>query len=65
MAMLWFNFENYVLRTCPCIVVGIASLFLIPDITAYGSHYDAEYAYVIMLMKYLIDAHGDHRIIDS
>ncbi|NKB23109.1 MAG: hypothetical protein GKR87_01690 [Kiritimatiellae bacterium] len=53
MAMLWFNFANFVLRPWPWIVVGVGSLFLIPDITAYGAHYDAEYAYAVMLMKYL------------
>lgn len=53
MAMLWFNLANYVLRPWPWIVVGVASLFLIPDVTAYGAHYDPEHAYVIMLMKYL------------
>jgi len=53
LAMLWFNLANYVLRPWPWIVVGVASLFMIPDVTAYGSHYDAEHAYVIMLMKYL------------
>lgn len=53
LAMLWFNFANFVLRPWPWIVVGVASLFLIPDITAYGAHYDAEHAYVVMLMKYL------------
>jgi len=53
LAMLWFNFANFVLRPWPWIVVGIASLFIIPDITAYGSGYDAEHAYVIMLMKCL------------
>ncbi len=53
MAMLWFNFANYVLRPWPWIVVGVASLVLIPDVTAFGDHYDPEHAYVIMLMKYL------------
>jgi SSS family solute:Na+ symporter len=53
MAMLWFNFANFVLRPWPWIVVGVASLFLITDVTAYGSHYDPEHAYVIMLMKYM------------
>jgi len=53
LAMLWFNLANYVLRPWPWIVVGVASLFLIPDVTAFGEHYDAEHAYVIMLMKYL------------
>lgn len=53
MAMLWFNLANYVLRPWPWIVVGVASLFLIPDVTAYGANYDAEHAYIIMLMKYL------------
>ena len=53
MAMLWFNFANYVLRPWPWIVVGVASLILIPDVTVFGDHYDPEYAYVIMLMKYL------------
>lgn len=53
MAMLWFNFANFVLRPWPWIVVGVASLFLIPDITQYGAHYNAEYAYPVMLMKYL------------
>ena len=53
MAMLWFNLMNYVLRPWPWIVVGVGSLFLIPDVTAFGAHYDPEHAYVIMLMKYL------------
>lgn len=53
MAMLWFNLANYVLRPWPWIVVGVASLVLIPDVTVFGDHYDPEYAYVIMLMKYL------------
>ncbi|RKX33040.1 MAG: hypothetical protein DRP22_01270 [Verrucomicrobia bacterium] len=53
LAMLWFNFLNYVVRPWPWIVVGIASLFLIPDITAYGAKWDQEYSYVVMLMKYM------------
>ncbi len=53
LAMLWYNFAMYVLRPWPWIIVGIASLFLVPDVTAYGAHYDQEHAYVIMLMKYL------------
>lgn len=53
LAMLWFCFANYVLRPWPWIVVGVASLVLIPDITAYGDHYDEEHAYVVMLMQYL------------
>lgn len=53
LAMLWFNLANYVIRPWPWIVVGVASLFLVPDITAYGAHYDQEYAYVVMFMKYL------------
>ncbi len=53
LAMLWFNLANFVLRPWPWIVVGVASLFLIPDITVYGDHYDAEHAYIIMLMMYL------------
>ncbi len=53
MAMLWFNLWHFVLRPWPWIIVGIASLFMIPDITAYGKHYDAEYAYVVMFMKFL------------
>jgi len=53
LAMLWYNFAMFVLRPWPWIVVGIASLFLIPDVTAYGAHYGPEHAYVIMLMKYL------------
>lgn len=53
MAMLWFNLMNYVLRPWPWIVVGVGSLFLIPDVTVFGAHYDQEHAYVIMLMKYL------------
>ena len=52
-AMIWFNFANFVLRPWPWIVVGVGSLFLIPDVTVYGAHYDAEHAYVVMLMKYL------------
>ena len=52
-AMLWFNLANFALRPWPWIVVGAASLFLIPDITAYGKNYDAEHAYAVMLMKYL------------
>ncbi|MGK0310314.1 MAG: Na+/proline symporter [Lentimonas sp.] len=53
MAMLWFNFANFVLRPWPWIVVGVASLILIPDVTVFGAHYDPEHAYVIMLMKFL------------
>ncbi len=53
LAMLWYNFTMFVVRPWPWIVVGIASLFLIPDVTAYGAHYDEEHAYVIMFMKYL------------
>lgn len=53
LAMLWYNFAMFVLRPWPWIVVGIASLFLVPDVTAYGQHYGAEHAYVVMLMKYL------------
>ena len=53
LAMLWFNFANFVLRPWPWIVVGVGSIFLVPDVTIYGAHYDAEHAYVIMLMKYL------------
>ncbi|GAB4188787.1 MAG: hypothetical protein Kow00105_03370 [Phycisphaeraceae bacterium] len=53
LAMLWYNFAMYVLRPWPWIVVGVASLFLIPDITIYGAGYGPEHAYVIMLMKYL------------
>lgn len=53
LAMLWYNLAHFALRPWPWIVVGIGSLFLIPDITAYGRHYDAEHAYVVMLMKYL------------
>ena len=53
LAMLWFNMMHFAMRPWPWIVVGIASLFLIPDVTQYGAHYDYEHAYVIMLMKYL------------
>lgn len=53
LAMLWFNFANYVLRPWPWIVVGVASLFLVPDVTVYGAGYDQEHVYVVMLMKYL------------
>jgi Na+/proline symporter len=53
LAMLWFNLAHFVIRPWPWIVVGVGSLFLIPDITAYGADYDQEYAYVVMLMKYL------------
>ena len=53
MAMLWYNVAMFALRPWPWIVVGVASLFLIPDITAYGLNYDPEHAYVVMLMKYL------------
>ncbi len=53
LAMLWFNLAHFVIRPWPWIVVGIGSLFLIPDVTAYGAHYDQEHAYAIMLMKYL------------
>lgn len=52
-AMLWYNFAMFVLRPWPWIVVGIASLFLVPDVTVYGAHYDHEHAYVIMFVKYL------------
>ena len=52
-AMLWYNLANYVLRPWPWIIVGVASLFLVPSISEYGPNYNQEYAYVIMLMKYL------------
>lgn len=52
-AMLWFNFTNYALRPWPWIIVGVGSLYMLPKISEYGSHYNQEYAYVIMLMKYL------------
>ncbi len=52
-AMLWYNFVMFVLRPWPWIVVGIGSLFLVPDVSAYGANYDQEHAYIIMLMKYL------------
>lgn len=53
LAMLWFNLAHFALRPWPWIVVGVVSLFLIPDVTAYGSHFDEEHVYVIMLMKCL------------
>ncbi len=53
MAMLWYNFTMFVVRPWPWIVVGTASLFLVPDVTSYGAHYDQEHAYVIMMMEYL------------
>jgi len=53
LAMLWFNFLNYAVRPWPWIVVGIASLVLMPDITVFGAGFDEEHAYVLMLMKYL------------
>ena len=53
LAILWYNLAHFALRPWPWIIVGVASLFLIPDVTAYGKHYDAEYSYVIMFMKYL------------
>ncbi len=51
LAMLWFNFLNFAVRPWPWIVVGVVSLFLIPDITRYGTGYDQEHAYVVMMMK--------------
>jgi Na+/proline symporter len=53
LAMLWYNLANFVLRPWPWIVVGVASLYLIPDITQYGGHYDHEYVYIVMIMKFL------------
>jgi len=53
LAMIWYCFAHYGLRPWPWIVVGVASLYLIPDVSAYGPAYDAEHAYVIMIMKYL------------
>ena len=35
-ATLLFNFMHYAVRPWPWIVVGVASLFLVPDVTAYG-----------------------------
>lgn len=52
-AMLWFNLAHFVLRPWPWIIVGIGSLFLVPQITAYNPKWDQEYSYVIMLMKFL------------
>ncbi len=53
LAMLWYNLANFVLRPWPWIVVGVASLYLIPDITHYGKHFDHEYVYIVMIMKFL------------
>ncbi len=53
LAILWFNLAHFALRPWPWLVVGVASLFMIPDITEYGKHFDAEYAYVVMFMKFL------------
>jgi Na+/proline symporter len=53
LAMLWFNLANYALRPWPWIVVGVGSLFLIPDVTVFGPNFDQEHAYVIMFMKFL------------
>ena len=53
LAVLWFALAHFALRPWPWIIVGIASLFLIPDITVYGKNFDEEYAYVVMLMLYM------------
>lgn len=53
LAMLWYNFAMFVLRPWPWIVVGVCSLFLVPNVAEYATHYDEEHAYVIMLMKFL------------
>jgi len=53
LAILWYNLAHFALRPWPWLVVGVASLFMIPDITEYGKHFDAEYAYVVMFMKFL------------
>lgn len=53
LAYLWYNLAHFALRPWPWLIVGIASLALIPDVTAYGAHYDAEHSYVLMFMKYL------------
>jgi len=50
MAMLWYNFAHYVIRPWPWIIVGIGSLVLIPKIPA---GMNQEYAYPLMIMKYL------------
>jgi len=50
LAMLWYNFAHYVLRPWPWIIVGIASLVLIPKLPA---GMNQEYAYPLMIMKYL------------
>ena len=53
LAMLWFNFANYVLRPWPWILVGIGSIAFVPNISAIDPSYNVEHAYIIMLMKYL------------
>lgn len=50
LAMLWYSFAHYVIRPWPWIIVGIGSLVLIPKIPAGMSQ---EYAYPLMIMKYL------------
>jgi len=50
LAMLWYNFAHYVLRPWPWIIVGIGSLVLIPKLPA---GMNQEYAYPLMIMKYL------------
>ncbi|MCB1196691.1 hypothetical protein KDK77_10940, partial [bacterium] len=52
-AMLWFNLANYALRPWPWIIVGVASISMIPRISEYGANFSQEHAFTIMLMKYL------------
>ncbi len=53
LAMLWFNFAHFVIRPWLWIVVGIGSLFLIPDVTAYNPEYNQDHSYVLLFMEVL------------
>lgn len=49
LAALWFNFAHYVLRPWPWILVGLASLYFIPQVEGY----DPERAYPEMIARFL------------
>lgn len=56
LAALWFNFAHYVLRPWPWIIVGLASLVVIPDaelVNPISGEPDIERVYPLMMVRFL------------
>ncbi len=56
LAALWFNFAHYVLRPWPWIIVGLASIAVIPKeelVNASTGQVDLERAYPMMMVRFL------------